>query len=437
MLISYVYPPAPGGGSPRLVRWTRALSQAGYEPIVITVKPTFTRGEDLSLLSEVSGLARIERTSSLDPKRIFYLFQKLARPPKPASKQKELTRETGATAPGFAFRLYSAARNWFLIPDEMIGWAPFAVLRALRIIRKERPALIITSSSPHSVQLIGLILKKIFRIPWLADFRDAWARHPYYLYPTGWHRRLNAKMEAAVIKNADAATWAYGLKDAEKAYPRLKNKFHSLHNGFHEKDFSDAVPLRQPGFNLLYLGAFYGAQTPKFFLAALKSLLQKRPEIGSELRVWMIGQFNPEHIELVKSFGLQDQVTLKEFLPHGEIASWMLSADVLLLFLGADLRDSMVIPGKVFEYIRAPGWILAMIPEGETAEVLRAAGGSLIVPGSQPEKIEAALLELYRLWKQGQKPSRDQAYVSSKEEDQLKREIIKIVSSLTATNRKT
>jgi len=436
LLISYIYPPAPGGGNLRLVRWTRALSRAGYEPIVITVKSTFARGQDQSLDDEVKEIARIERTASLDPKRIFFLVKNYLGFLQPNSKEKNDRPPSKSHTPGLAYRIFQALRNWLLIPDEMIGWIPFALARAIRIIRKEKPVLMITSSSPHSVQLVGLLLKKFSRIPWLADFRDAWSRHPYYFYPNRFYRRLNRGMERAVVKNADAITFAYGWKEAKQAYPEEKGKFYSLHNGFNEKDFQGVQPLVHPGFNLLYLGAFYGTQTPEYFFAALKELLAEHPELKNEIKVHLIGLFNPEHREMVRRHQLEEVVLIQDFIPHQEVASWMMAADALLLFLGCEIQESMVIPGKVFEYIRAPGWILAMIPEGETAEILRAAGGSVIVPGNQPEKIQAALLKLHQFWKQGKKPARNQEYVMSKEESRLKREMIKIVSSLIAVIQK-
>jgi len=431
LLISYVYPPAGGGGSPRLVRWTRALFEAGFEPVVLTVKSTYIRGEDQSLIEEIKDIARIERTSSLDPKRVFYLLNNLFKSSLSSSLYKKGSSAKSSNSPGALWKIFSSLRNWALVPDEMIGWVPFALFRGWRIIRREKPVVIITSSSPHSVQLVGILLKKIFHLPWLADFRDAWARHPYYPYPTNFHRWLNRTMEEIAVKNADAITLAYGLDSAQKAYPQFKNKFRLLHNGFNEKNFTEVQAMNLSGFNLVYLGAFYGTQTPIYFFQALKNLLSERPELKDELKVTMIGAFNPEHLKMVSDYGLENSVCLKQYMPHNQITRWMLSADALLLFLGSEIKESMVIPGKVFEYIRAGVWILAMIPEGETAEILRNAGGALIVPGNDLRKIQEALLELYQYYKQGKKPVQNQEYIWTKEETQLKKEMSKLILSLT------
>ena len=61
LIISYVYPPAGGGGSPRLVRWTKAIADAGFHPVVLTVKDVFGMGQDRSLLKEVEQTATIEK----------------------------------------------------------------------------------------------------------------------------------------------------------------------------------------------------------------------------------------------------------------------------------------------------------------------------------------------------------------------------------------
>jgi glycosyltransferase involved in cell wall biosynthesis len=429
LLISYIYPPAGGGGSPRLVRWTRAIKNAGFQPVVLTVKEVLDRTNDPGLLAEVDKIARIERTNSLDPKRLLFLAKKAISGTHPSSEKTAARDDSGAKTPG-RWGFLQKLRNWLMLPDDLIGWMPFALLRARRIIKEEKPALVITSSWPHSVQLTGLVLKKIYGLPWLADFRDNWARHPYYFFPTAFHRRLSRVMEKSVVRNADLVTLAYGLEGAQQTYPSQKNKFVRLTNGFNEADFAQVKPAELNGFNLLHLGSFYGAHGPEHFFAALEQLVRKNPDIRSELKAWVIGLFYNEHQELAQKQGIQDLVEFRNFIPHREALDWMFAADVLLLFLDSQPKEAAVIPGKVFEYIRAPGWILALIPEGETAEILRSAGGSIIVPGNQPDRIEAALLELYNLWKQGRKPQRNKEYVLSKSESELGKKMVEYITSL-------
>jgi glycosyltransferase involved in cell wall biosynthesis len=433
LFISYAYPPVAGGGAARVVRWTMTIHQAGFQPVVVTIKNAYQRGRDLSYLKEIEAVARIERTGSLDLKRVVYVLGSYwARFRRKKRDNSSTASHAEPRASETWRRLWSflqALRNWFMVPDDLILWLPFALWRSWRLIKKERPALVITSSWPQSVQLTGLLVKKLFGIPWLVDFRDNWARHPYYAYPTRFHRALATLMEKWVVGNADLVTLAYGCKDFARVYPQWRNKFRELTNGFRESDVAGARPRAMEGFKLVYLGAFYGAHTPAGFFHALRQLTQSHPEVKPDLKVWMVGQFYPEHFALAEKYGVADLVNFHPFVPHSEIFNWLVTADALLLFLGGT-AEAAVVPGKVFEYIRSPAWILAMIPEGETADILRAAGGALIVPFNQSEKIEEAILQLYQYWKKGEKPERIRKYVMSKEEDYLRGKMVEFINSL-------
>ena len=48
-----------------------------------------------------------------------------------------------------------------LVPDPQITWVPGAFLKGLSLIRKERPAVMYSSSPPNSGQVLGLMLKRV------------------------------------------------------------------------------------------------------------------------------------------------------------------------------------------------------------------------------------------------------------------------------------
>ena len=60
------------------------------------------------------------------------------------------------------------------LPDKELGWLPFAVWRGVWLIRQRDIDAIVTTSPPHSVQLIGLLLKWLTGRVWIVDFRDPW-----------------------------------------------------------------------------------------------------------------------------------------------------------------------------------------------------------------------------------------------------------------------
>ena len=93
-----------------------------------------------------------------------------------------------------------------LVPDPQITWVPGAFLKGLSLIRKERPAVIYSSSPPNSCQVLGLMLKRVTHVPWIADFRDPWTegiRRKQSYERSGVRRRLEHAFERRVIESAD------------------------------------------------------------------------------------------------------------------------------------------------------------------------------------------------------------------------------------------
>src|SRR5690606_40331884 len=65
-------------------------------------------------------------------------------------------------------------RGNVFIPDARIGWVNPSINYLKSYIETHHIDTVITTGPPHSVHLIGLGLKKILPIRWIADFRDPW-----------------------------------------------------------------------------------------------------------------------------------------------------------------------------------------------------------------------------------------------------------------------
>ena len=63
-------------------------------------------------------------------------------------------------------------------PDACWPWGPFALLAALREVRRARPDVIYSTSPPHTAHLVGWIVHRLTGIPWVCDFRDEWSAQP-------------------------------------------------------------------------------------------------------------------------------------------------------------------------------------------------------------------------------------------------------------------
>ena len=73
-------------------------------------------------------------------------------------------------------RLYRSCVN---IPDDKVGWRPFALRGAGRTARAFRPDLIYASSPPPTGLVAAACLARRLAVPWVAEIRDRWADDPH------------------------------------------------------------------------------------------------------------------------------------------------------------------------------------------------------------------------------------------------------------------
>src|SRR5580704_14805938 len=53
-------------------------------------------------------------------------------------------------------------------------WLPRALPAVHRALRDFKPDAILTSGPPHCIHLLGLLVKRLYGVPWLATLRDPW-----------------------------------------------------------------------------------------------------------------------------------------------------------------------------------------------------------------------------------------------------------------------
>ena len=62
------------------------------------------------------------------------------------------------------WRARNLVTRWLFVTDEQAGWYPYAVRRATEIIERDSVDAIYTTSTPYTAHLIGLRLKRRFRL---------------------------------------------------------------------------------------------------------------------------------------------------------------------------------------------------------------------------------------------------------------------------------
>ena len=142
LIVSFYFPPAGGGGVQRPLKFATHLLAHGFETHVLAPNDPkwIDRDEGLGF---PRGFACTGRGSSA---------RGAAAPPR------SCTACRGCSAPLGRARLLGRR---LLVPDENVTWAATAIGAARRIVREEGIDVMLTTSPPGSVHLIGAAVKAI------------------------------------------------------------------------------------------------------------------------------------------------------------------------------------------------------------------------------------------------------------------------------------
>ncbi len=310
--------------------------------------------------------------------------------PRP-SPDASVIRVPSSVSPGFSYQLSAWSFARAILPQ------------ARAAIRARRPDVLFATCPPFPHALTAIRLGREFGIPVLVDFRDAWALET--LLAGSWARRtakaflskrVYPQLErrlfeeaAAIVTNTPEMQAAY-----EELYPLQSNKIQWIPNGFDESDFADAIePPRRTRPQLLYCGRFQGiaGRSPEVLLRGLRLAI----DAGCELDLRVLGDDGPILRDCVRRLNLEDYVHAEPSVEHWRAIRAIQEANLLVVYQGPTPSRVKPIAGKTFEYLRSGRPILAIVEEGDNANLMRrhAKTGRAVAP-EDPRQVADALQEL-------------------------------------------
>lgn len=390
LIISYYFPPVGGAGVQRVLKFVKYLPQLGWEPIVLTVKNIQYPAYDSSLLEEIPKETKMYRSGSFDPLRVIYLLKK------PFGRSKNYCNSFKKTSP-----FKSKLSKFIFIPDNKIGWLFFAVIKGLRVAKKNKIDLIFSTSPPPTAHLVGVLLKKFLKVPLVVDFRDSWETSLEEKAPTVFHRWLQKKMEKKILDNADSV-----ITVNEQIQTFLQNRYPKvlstavITNGYDEDDFASFKEEKAEYFNIGYLGTFNRINDPTPFLQALSELSQEITEFKNQVKFIHVGMALDFKLrELLQKYGLEDIAELKGYLSHKESLKQLSAASILLLVTTDSAGAEVLTTGKIFEYFRVGKPILGILPpSGVAASLIKETKAGVIVSPKNILGIKQILKDYFRKW---------------------------------------
>ncbi len=373
LIVAYHFPPVAGSsGVQRTLKFTAYLRENGWEPMVLTATPGAYEQVTDGQLAEIPPGMVLERALAFDSARQLALKGRYPR--------------------------------FMALPDRWQSWWPAAVWKGMAMIRRHRPAVLMSTFPIASAHMVAKTLQRLSGLPWIADFRDNMTDPDFPRDRTTW--RFNRRLEAATVQQCTRAVFTTPGTRAMYAerYPDLPHeRWAIIENGYDEENFVDAsrgLPVPTPGLlhggplRLVHAGILYPEERdPRPFFAAVAALKRAGEINAARVRITLRATASDAlYAPMLREAGIHDIVDLAPAVNYRAALQEMMVSDGLLLFQAAMCNHQ--IPAKLYEYLRAGQPILALTePAGDTARTLRDAGTGTICNLADAQDIEVRLRE--------------------------------------------
>ena len=390
LIIAYAYPPLMEAQSIRWAHLSKELIKKGNEVDVLTIRLPGYYQDGLGLVRKAS----VHRTYPGPLQALF--FRTKARL---GVEDKSYQEKRGSLVHRVLRRTYDGMRrlmNLVFIPDLRTEWFFFALPELLRLMKKKRYDLVISSHEPGVDHLLGFVAKALYKVCWMGDFGDPMVT----FYTPRLRRPVDHWVQGTLLKRMDSilVTNQRLRKEFLAEYAFLSpDRIRVLTQGFDDESWKGQQPPRvdRGRLRLAYTGTFYrGGRDPGELFEALRSLSE---EIDVEL---VIAGRNDGFVEEARRLDLLGKrVTFVGYVRYEDSIRIQQGADVLV-HLGN--RSPSQVPGKVYEYLGAGKPILAIFrnPEDEGRELILRLGRGIIAFDESP-KIREAIVFLWDLFQKG------------------------------------
>lgn len=356
LVITYYWPPSGGAGVQRWVKFIKYFKNQNIDPYIISVDPDFASYPviDKSLINDIPENTNVYLTKTNEP---YSIYKKIN------NNQTPYAGFANEGRPNFLQKIARFIRGNFFIPDSRKGWNDFAYKKAVKVLEKENIDTVITTSPPHSTQLIGLKLKETLNIKWIADLRDPWTDIYYYksMLHTKWAKLKDLNYEKGVIEKSDKiVVVSDSIKQLliNKSNLIQESKIHVIPNGFDEEDFSVSSTNKNNKFLLSYVGTI----TKDYPLDSIKKSITN---LNINLEFTGKADHPTKHL-------LNEIAGFNNHVKHKESINLLLASDMLLLVIPKIANNKGILTGKLFEYLGARKPILCIGPtDGDAAKIIQ------------------------------------------------------------------
>ena len=354
LIIATYFPPMGGVGTVRVAKYVKYLKTFNWKPTVITIDQEHITNYDETLLKDIDkDIEIIQLNLNRENKKIEIMFYE------------KLKKEIDS------------------------------------ILRQKKYDVVFVTGGPFEPMKIAPYIYKKYKIPYIIDLRDPWKLQK--MITTTALKTLKAKAkrfivgisERKVFKNAFAICTVNDTmtNQYQNEYPKMKNKFVTIPNGYDPKDYEKIQPKKLQGFNIIYAGKFSvsaGFRNPKNIFKAIKRVNNN----GIPVHFVHVGQEEEKVIEIAKKEDVMQFCTFVGRKSYKESLEYCKGANILLAIGGNEKSEQT---GKIFDYIGCGKPIMVLAnSDSEIVTVCRSIEDAYCIEKNDIDKMIDIIIKIYK-----------------------------------------
>ena len=385
--------------------FVKYLPQYGWQPFVLTINDQYylSHTRDEALVAELPDDLAVHRTNSFEPKgKMAHDFK---------------AGVYGIQKKGLFFErlikpvLRQIYRS-FVIPDEHILWMPFAIRKGLQLIKQHHIDVILVTTPPHSAGLIAAILSRLTGKPLIWDVRDDWVGNPLFDKGPSFSKIIGQFLEDQIVQRARyiVTVTRESIVAFTKKYPgQLSGKFKFIPNGFDRQEFAalsldqltDAEINSSDRLRIIYIGTLGATRSPISLFKAIKQLIDESPD-NNCLKLDIYGYSRADFQEISTAMGLDGVVEFHGFVSRAESLRQLLMSNAALMIIPQEEGSSTAIPGKLYEYLGAKKFVLALCNSDSAAgRLINELNLGVVCPQNNIHQVKCVLQDMLNRHKDG------------------------------------
>ena len=287
----------------------------------------------------------------------------------------------------------------FFYPDARISNLKSIQNYIVDYIDKKGINLLITTSPPHSIQLLGQRIKKKTGIEWISDFRDPYLSWDILLSmkPLKLSKKIHSNYQYQFLNQSDKIiTTNTRLKSEFSSL--TKNKIEVIHNG---SDIYPSDSQTNKKFILSYFGLMNKFRNPKVLIRVLDNLLENDEVFYENFEFHLYGDIQKTTlVDIRNKKYLNKKTIIKSYVSYDQVSKEIDSSSVLLLLLN-NKKNQNTTPYKLFDYLVSEKNILTLgdYPSADVDDLLEKYKRSKRLNYSASQEIKDFIYKMFELHK--------------------------------------